>query len=160
RQFGVLQVDREDRIIGFEEKPELPRPVPERSDVCLVNMGVYIFETAALVRNVVEDSRKPTHHDFGRNVIPAMIQPCRVYAFRFVARKKREQKYGRDSGTLPSSSEASMDRGRVEPLFTLYDKEWPIRTYPAFGPPAKMVFAGDGGDPAAPAGQRIGVAID
>jgi len=159
-QFGVLQVDREERICGFQEKPESPQPDPERADICLVNMGVYIFETEALVRNVVEDARRPTQHDFGRNIIPAMVNNFRVCAFRFADLNKKEQKYWRDIGTLDSYYEASMDLVQVEPLFNLYDKRWPIRTYPAFEPPAKMVFAGDGEIGAGESAQRIGVALD
>lgn len=160
-QFGVLQVDRDERIIGFEEKPASPKADSEREEFCLVNMGVYIFETAALVRNVVEDARKPTQHDFGRNIIPAMVSNYRVFAFRFVDRNKKETKYWRDIGTLDSYYEASMDLVQVEPLFNLYDREWPIRTYPAFEPPAKMVFAGEGPDDAVGEGpRRIGVALD
>jgi glucose-1-phosphate adenylyltransferase len=127
-------------------------------------MGVYIFETEALVRNVVEDARRSTQHDFGRNIIPAMVNNHRVCAFRFADRNKKEQKYWRDIGTLDSYYEASMDLVQVEPLFNLYDKQWPIRTYPAFEPPAKMVFAGDGEVGAGPGAgepvQRIGVALD
>ena len=157
-QFGVLQVDDDERIVGFEENPQQPKPVPGRPDRCLVNMGVYIFETDALVRNVVEDARKQTAHDFGRNIIPAMLPGHRVSAFRFVDKNRKDQSYWRDIGTLDSYYEASMDLVQVEPFFNLYDKEWPLRTYPAFDPPAKMVFAGDGkagGDP-----DRIGIALD
>ena len=157
-QMGVLQIDSEERIIGFQEKPEHPEPVPDRPDICLVNMGVYVFETQALVRSVVEDARRPTQHDFGRNIIPAMVPSSRVFAFRFVDKNNKEQKYWRDIGTLDSYFEASMDLVQVTPLFNLYDKEWPIRAYPAFDPPAKMVFAGD---PLSQDGeQRIGVALD
>src|SRR5262249_53987923 len=87
---------------------------------------------------------------------PAMVSSFRVFAFRFVDRNNKEQKYWRDIGTLDSYYEASMDLVQVEPLFNLYDKEWPIRTYPAYEPPAKMVFAGDEGG----GGQRIGTALD
>jgi len=161
-QFGVLQIDRDERVVGFQEKPERPQPDPEREDICLVNMGVYIFETEALVRNVVEDARRSTQHDFGRNIIPAMVSNYRVMAFRFADRNKKEQKYWRDIGTLDSYYEASMDLVQVEPQFNLYDREWPIRTYPAFEPPAKMVFAGDGEvtGAAGETAQRIGVALD
>jgi glucose-1-phosphate adenylyltransferase len=147
-------VDTTERIVGFEEKPEMPRPVPENPGICLVNMGVYIFKTMALVRNLVEDARRPTQHDFGRNVIPAMVPSHKVYAFRFVDRNKKEQKYWRDIGTIDSYYEASMDLVQVEPLFNLYDKEWPIRTLPQFDPPAKMVFSGKG------EAERVGQALD
>ena len=160
-QFGVLQVDREDRIIGFQEKPAEPQPDPEREEICLVNMGVYIFETAALVRNVVEDARRPTEHDFGRNIIPAMVNNFKVMAYRFVDRNNKVQKYWRDIGTLDSYYEASMDLVQVEPLFNLYDKDWPIRTYPAYEPPAKMVFAGSDADVGSAGGPpRVGSALD
>ncbi len=154
RQFGVLEVDMRERIVGFEEKPETPRPVPENPGICLVNMGVYIFKTMALVRNLVEDARRPTQHDFGRNVIPAMVPSHQVYAFRFADRNKKEQKYWRDIGTIDSYYEASMDLVQVEPLFNLYDKDWPIRTLPQFDPPAKMVFSGKG------EAERVGQALD
>jgi glucose-1-phosphate adenylyltransferase len=154
RQFGVLEIDTHERIVGFEEKPVQPRPVPENPGICLVNMGVYIFKTTALVRNVVEDARKSTQHDFGRNVIPAMVPNSKVYAFRFVDRNNKQQKYWRDIGTLDSYYEASMDLVQVEPLFNLYDRKWPIRTLPLFDPPAKMVFAGK------EESGRVGTALD
>jgi glucose-1-phosphate adenylyltransferase len=154
RQFGVLEVDTHERIVGFEEKPAAPRPVPDNPGICLINMGVYVFKTTVLVRNVVEDARRPTQHDFGRNVIPSMVPTHKVFAYRFVDRNKKEQKYWRDIGTLDSYYEASMDLVQVEPLFNLYDKEWPIRTLPLFDPPAKMVFAGKDDD------ARIGQALD
>ncbi|MGH9866994.1 MAG: glucose-1-phosphate adenylyltransferase [Candidatus Polarisedimenticolia bacterium] len=154
KQFGVLEVDTHERIVGFEEKPEHPRPVPDNPGICLINMGVYVFKTTALVRNVVEDARRATKHDFGRNVIPAMVPNHKVFAFRFVDRNKKEQRYWRDIGTLDSYYEASMDLVQVEPQFNLYDKEWPIRTLPLFDPPAKMVFSGKG------EAERIGQALD
>jgi glucose-1-phosphate adenylyltransferase len=154
RQFGVLEIDTHERIVGFEEKPAQPRPVPENKDICLVNMGVYVFKTTALVRNVVEDARKPTQHDFGRNVIPAMVPGHKVQAFRFVDRNNKLQKYWRDIGTIDSYYEASMDLVQVEPLFNLYDKRWPIRTLPMFDPPAKMVFSGK------EEASRVGTALD
>jgi len=161
KQFGVLQVDEADRIIGFEEKPERPRPVPGDDAVCLINMGVYIFRTEALVRALVEDARKPTRHDFGRNIIPDMVHSHHVQAFRFVDRNNKRQSYWRDIGTLDSYYEASMDLVQVDPHFNLYDKDWPIRTYPAFDPPAKLVFAGGAGDESSKGGPpRIGMALD
>lgn len=157
-QFGVLQVDASERIVGFEEKPKRPEPAPGRPDVCLVNMGVYVFETEPLVRAVVEDARRQTAHDFGRNIIPSMVPTHNVFAHRFVDRNSASQHYWRDIGTLDTYYEASMDLVNVEPEFNLYDRAWPIRSYPAFDPPAKMVFAGDG--PEEQGVKRLGVAID
>ncbi len=157
-QFGVLEVEESGRIVGFQEKPASPKAVAGRPGVCLVNMGVYVFATDALVRGVVEDARLQTRHDFGRNIIPAMVHDHRVFSFPFVDRNKKEQRYWRDIGTLDSYYDASMDLVQVSPLFNLYDKEWPIRSYPAFDPPAKMVFAGDERDDSGE--QRMGVALD
>ncbi len=154
RSFGVLQVDNEFRIIGFEEKPEVPKTVPGQPDLILANMGVYVFNTEALVRNVIEDAKAPgSQHDFGRNVIPAMINHSRVFAYRFVDKNKKQAKYWRDIGTLDAYYEASMDLVSVDPQFNLYDSEWPIRTYFPPLPPAKTVFEEyDSG--------RIGLACD
>jgi len=153
-QFGVLQVDEKGRVLAFQEKPAEPQPVPGQPGICLINMGVYIFKTEQLVRNVVDDARRPSQHDFGKNIIPSMIGSHHVQTFRFVDRNKKAQKYWRDIGTLDSYFEASMDLVQVDPLFNLYDKEWPVRAYPAFEPPAKMIFAG------ADDQRRVGMALD
>jgi glucose-1-phosphate adenylyltransferase len=140
--FGVLQVDSGNRIIGFEEKPEAPTPIPGRADTALINMGVYVFDTEALVRAVIEDSKRPgTKHDFGRNIIPSMVPGGGVFAFPFIDENRKEVKYWRDIGTLDSYYEASMDLVSVSPIFNLYDDSWPIRTYNGLHPPAKLVFA-------------------
>ena len=141
RQFGVLQVNEEYRIIGFEEKPEVPNTIPGRPDLILANMGVYVFNTEALVRRVIEDAKDPaSQHDFGKNVIPAMVNHDRVYAYSFRDENKKQAKYWRDIGTLDAYYEASMDLVSVDPQFNLYDTQWPIRTYYPPLPPAKTVF--------------------
>ncbi len=154
--FGVLQVDAEDRIVGFEEKPAVPTPVPGRSDIALINMGIYLFETETLVRAVIEDAKRPdTQHDFGRNIIPALLPQGGVHAFRFVDENRKDVKYWRDIGTLDSYYDASMDLVSVTPVFNLYDRSWPIRTYVGQDPPAKMVFAQSESE-----GGRRGEALD
>jgi len=139
--FGVLQVDEAYRIIGFEEKPEVPQTIPGQPDLILANMGVYVFNTDTLVRRVIEDAKDhASQHDFGRNVIPAMVGQDRVYAYSFRDENKKQAKYWRDIGTLDAYYEASMDLISIDPQFNLYDTEWPIRTnYPPL-PPAKTVF--------------------
>jgi glucose-1-phosphate adenylyltransferase len=155
-QFGVLQVDASDKVIGFEEKPESPKPVPGRDDIALINMGVYVFDTETLVRAVIEDAKKPgTRHDFGRNIIPALVPQGNTHAFRFVDENRKEVKYWRDIGTLDSYYEASMDLVSVAPIFNLYDPSWPIRTSVGQHPPAKMVFAQSEAE-----GGRRGEALD
>ena len=140
-QFGVLQVDEEYRIIGFEEKPQAPKTIPGQPELILANMGVYVFNTEALVRRVIEDAKEPaSQHDFGRNVIPAMVNQDRVYAYSFRDENRKQAKYWRDIGTLDAFYEASMDLVRVDPQFNLYDTQWPIRTYYPPLPPAKTVF--------------------
>jgi len=154
RYFGVLQVDEEFRIVGFEEKPEVPRTIPGHPNLILANMGVYVFNTEALARRVIEDAKDPaSQHDFGRNVIPAMVNQDRVYAYSFRDENKKQAKYWRDIGTLDAYYEASMDLVAVDPQFNLYDTEWPIRTYYPPLPPAKTVFEDYGPG-------RVGMAYD
>jgi glucose-1-phosphate adenylyltransferase len=139
--FGVLQVDEEYRIIGFQEKPEIPQTIPGHPDLILANMGVYIFQTEALVRRVIEDAKDPvSQHDFGRNVIPAMVSQDQVYAYSFRDENRKQAKYWRDIGTLDAYYEASVDLVSIDPQFNLYDAQWPIRTYYPALPPAKTVF--------------------
>ncbi len=152
RRFGVLQVDSLDRVDGFEEKPERPRAMPDKPDHALASMGVYVFNTDVLRRACCEDAERMTSHDFGKDIIPRLIEDRRVYAYRFQDENKKEAQYWRDVGTIESYWEANMDLVSVDPFFNLYDREWPIRTRMPMSPPAKFVF----GD----VGRRFGVAVD
>ncbi len=155
QQFGVLETDEDFRVVGFEEKPENPKTLPGHPDLILANMGVYVFNTEVLVRRVMEDAKDPhSQHDFGKNVIPAMTRQDRVYAYSFRDENKKTAKYWRDIGTIDAYYEATMDLVNVDPLFNLYDQEWPIRTYQAPFPPAKTVFYEEHG------GGRIGGAYN
>jgi len=155
RELGVLQVDENFRIIGFEEKPANPKTIPGHPDLILGNMGVYVFNTEVLVRRVIEDAKDShSHHDFGKNVIPAMVGHDRVYAYSFRDENKKVAKYWRDVGTIDAYYEASMDLVAIDPLFNLYDQAWPIRTYQPAVPPAKTVFFEEHG------GGRVGVAYN
>ncbi len=155
QQFGVLETDEDFRVVGFEEKPENPKTLPGHPDLLLANMGVYVFNTEVLVRRVMEDAKDPhSQHDFGKNVIPAMTRQDRVYAYSFRDENKKTAKYWRDIGTIDAYYEATMDLVNVDPLFNLYDQEWPIRTYQAPFPPAKTVFYEEHG------GGRIGGAYN
>jgi glucose-1-phosphate adenylyltransferase len=151
RAFGVLQVDEQFRIVSFEEKPENPSAVPGRPDRALVNMGVYCFETGTLVDALTDDAAKPTRHDFGRNILPGLVPSGRLFAMPFVDENRKREQYWRDIGTLDSFYEASMDLVSVDPLFNLYDADWPLRTMPRQLPPAKTVWA---------QGQRRGELLD
>jgi glucose-1-phosphate adenylyltransferase len=145
RRFGVLQVDEDSRVVAFEEKPAVPRPSRWTSGYCLGSMGIYIFDTDVLVRELVRDAEEPTSHDFGKDVLPRLVESGeRVFAYLFWDENKKESKYWRDVGTLDAYYEASMDLIQVDPVFNLYDPEWPLRTYQPQFPPAKFVFSEDG----------------
>jgi glucose-1-phosphate adenylyltransferase len=152
--FGVVEVDDGSRIIGFEEKPKDPRPLPGRPDLSFVSMGIYLFNTKKVIEHLRFDALRDTSHDFGKNIIPEMLKSSRVYAYNFKDENKKEAKYWRDVGTIDAYWEASMDLVSVDPLLNLYDRAWPIRTYQAQNPPAKFVFAQE------EKGGRLGVALD
>jgi glucose-1-phosphate adenylyltransferase len=138
----MVSIDERDRVTGFQEKPRNPTPIPGTTDVALASMGIYIFKADVLVRALEEDAaRADSQHDFGKNIIPALIQAAPVYSYRFHDENKKAAKYWRDIGTLDAYFEASMDLCRVTPEFNLYDPEWPLRTYQPQAPPAKFVFA-------------------
>lgn len=141
-RFGVMEVNEEGRILGFEEKPSHPRTLPGRPEVALASMGIYIFSLRPLVQVVSEDARSDTSHDFGRDIIPKMVREGRrVFAHRFREPGRQEGGYWRDIGTLDSYYQANMDLVDIHPPFDLYDENWPIRTYQHQLPPAKTVFS-------------------
>ncbi len=152
--FGVLEVNEEYRILGFEEKPPEPKPIPGNPDMSLCSMGVYLFNTRKLIPYLIEDAQTKSAHDFGKNIIPMMIKSSRVYAYNFKDLNRKQAKYWRDIGTVDAYWEANMDLVAVHPVFNLYDKEWPIRTYQGQYPPAKFVFAEE------KKGGRLGIALD
>jgi glucose-1-phosphate adenylyltransferase len=151
-RFGIVAVDAQDRVTGFEEKSQRPSCIPGSPDLALASMGVYVFDTDVLVRELEADAALPTAHDFGKDIIPALIHRAPVYAYRFYDENKKASKYWRDIGTLDAYFEANMDLCHVNPEFNLYDPEWPLRTYQPQAPPAKFVFA----EP----GSRCGQALD
>ena len=152
--FGIVEVDAEGRIVGFEEKPRQPRTIPADPGHCYVSMGIYLFNRLLLEQALIGDAQRPqSSHDFGRDVIPAAARNVRVMAYNFKDENKKESKYWRDIGTLDAYHEANMDLVQVTPLFNLYDREWPIRTYHEQWPPAKTVFADE-------ATGRVGTVLD
>jgi glucose-1-phosphate adenylyltransferase len=147
-RFGVLQVDGEDRLTGFLEKP---KDLPAGTQV-LASLGIYIFDMDVLVPALEEDARQDSNHDFGKDILPELISRVPVFAYRFYDENKKEAKYWRDIGTIDAYYEANMDLCHVNPDFNLYDPEWPLRTYQVQAPPAKFVFADEG--------RRCGHALD
>ncbi|MFQ5965495.1 MAG: glucose-1-phosphate adenylyltransferase [Candidatus Scalinduaceae bacterium] len=140
KRFGVIEIDKKNRIIGFYEKPSNPKSLPNNPETTIISTGIYLFNTLTLVKAVIDDTKKSTEHDFGKNIIPEMIHSKRVYAYPFVDKNKDKVSYWRDIGTLDAYWETNMDLVQVLPIFNLYDKEWPIRTYQEQYPPAKTVF--------------------
>ncbi|MGA9042044.1 MAG: glucose-1-phosphate adenylyltransferase [Terriglobales bacterium] len=145
-RFGVVDVDRDNRVIGFLEKPQktdLRSPYnPLRVSA---SMGIYLFNTDVLIPALLKDAEDPSSsHDFGKDILPKMVDEYRVYSFDFVDENKKEALYWRDVGTLEAYYEANMDIVSVSPVFNLYDSDWPIRTHQRQYPPAKFVFAESG----------------
>jgi glucose-1-phosphate adenylyltransferase len=152
-RFGIIVVDESERVTGFQEKPKHhPTAIPGSPDFALASMGVYIFDTDVLVHALEADANQATNHDFGKDIIPALIHQVPVYSYRFYDENKKASKYWRDIGTLDAYFEANMDLCQVNPEFNLYDPEWPLRTYQPQAPPAKFVFA--------ETGSRCGQALD
>jgi glucose-1-phosphate adenylyltransferase len=141
KRFGVLEVNSEQRVIGFEEKPSNPRPMPDNPTKALISMGVYLFNTEALVAALMVDAEdQNSAHDFGQNVIPKMFEGYQVYGYPFEDENHGKVKYWRDVGTIDDYYSANMDLVEIDPVFNLYDKRWPIRTFQPQFPPAKTVF--------------------
>ena len=151
-RFGVLSVDEHDKVTGFIEKSRSAPPIPGSHDLALGSMGIYIFDTDVLLRALEADAATPSSHDFGKDIIPALITEVATYAYRFYDENKKASKYWRDIGTLDAFYDANMDLCGVDPEFNLYDPEWPLRTYQPQAPPAKFVFAEKG--------RRCGEALD
>ena len=139
---GVIQTDSRGLVVGFEEKPAHPKTIPQDPTHVYGSMGIYIFDRRVLEEELIEDAKKDTAHDFGKNVIPQMIQKGKhkIVSYNFVDTQGKEANYWRDVGTLDAYYEANIDLVNVTPQFNLYDRDWPIRTHQLQYPPAKFVF--------------------
>ena len=150
--FGVMSIDRSQRIIDFNEKPEHPQSLPENPELCLASMGNYVFKTEFLFEQLRRDARNDrSDHDFGKNIIPNVIGDHRVFAYRFVDPAEDRKPYWRDVGNLDSFWLANMEMVEPVPPLNIYDPRWPIWTFQEQLPPAKFVFDDD---------DRRGAAID
>jgi glucose-1-phosphate adenylyltransferase len=144
KRFGIVAVDHTERVTGFLEKPQDPPAMPGQPNLTFASMGIYVFDSDVLIKALEEDAAKPdSNHDFGKDIIPALIGHGRTYAYSFYDENKKSAKYWRDIGTLDAYYEAQMDLCQVNPEFNMYDPEWPLRTYMPQAPPAKFVFAED-----------------
>jgi glucose-1-phosphate adenylyltransferase len=149
-EFGIIEVDREGRMIGFVEKPKSdPKTMPGDPTRCLASMGNYLFTTDVLVQEIVRDAGDPNSaHDFGKSIVAAMYQRKRVFVYDFATntvpgQSERERGYWRDVGSLDAYYQSNMDLVDVDPVFSLYNSQWPIYTIQYNYPPAKFVFANE-----------------
>ena len=141
RAFGVMATDADGRVVEFQEKPEHPKPMPDNPDQALASMGIYVFNPEFLYEQLIRDADTPgSSHDFGKDIIPAIIDKYRVHAYSFRDAATGKTAYWRDVGTIDSYWAANMELIGVTPDLNLYDKEWPIWTYQEQLPPAKFVF--------------------
>lgn len=153
--LGVVEVNSDSRIASFQEKPKIaPKAMPDDPQHILASMGIYMFNREVLEEELIKDAKQPSTHDFGKDIIPSMVGKRRIFAYDFKDGNKNYIEYWRDIGTLDAYYEANMDLLQVTPIFNLYDRGWPIRTYQVQMPPAKFVFNITEEPP------RIGVAID
>ena len=150
--FGVMDVDIDRRVKAFVEKPKNPPLMPGRTDTALASMGIYIFNADFLWEKLLEDAENNNStHDFGKDIIPQVINDHIVNAYPFLDLQSGEQSYWRDVGTIDAYWAANMELIGVNPDLNLYDTTWPIWTYQAQTPPAKFVFDDE---------SRRGLAVD
>jgi len=172
REFGIIQVDDEFNVRGFQEKPHVPKTIPGDSNRVLASMGIYLFKTDVLI-DLLNKNDQP---DFGKDILPSILESHRVVAYPYRMKNRIEEEvtridpegkrttaiepardggYWRDVGTLDSYWNANMDLTGVEPYFNLYGKRWPLRTFQRQYPPVKTVFAQETGP-----NPRAGRALD
>ena len=156
-RFGVVEINEDWQIVGFQEKPSEPTPIPGKEHLALVSMGNYIFKPEPLLAELGTDAIAETDHDFGNNILPNMLRKGKgLYAYDFGrnlipgAAAGSNPCYWRDVGTMDAFFHASMDLRAIEPELDLYNSLWPIRTHQRMLPPPKFVHNAEG---------RIGQAI-
>jgi len=151
-QYGLLKVNDADRILGFQEKPENPRPKPGHDDIALASMGIYLFSTDFLVETLKQDAKsKTSSHDFGKDILPSIYKNHRLFACPFSDIGTNDHGYWRDVGTVDAYWQANLELIGITPPLNLYDQNWPIRSHQAQLPPAKFIFDDE---------DRRGMAVD
>lgn len=147
REFGVMAVDDDDRVIDFVEKPQVPPTLPGDPQHALASMGIYVFNTRFLAEQLERDAATPgSSRDFGKDLIPRLVAERRVHAHRFAdscVGSAAHPSYWRDVGTIDAYWQANMDMTHPDPELDLYDRAWPIWTHQKQLPPAKFVASGD-----------------
>jgi glucose-1-phosphate adenylyltransferase len=154
-RFGVIQPGGDGRIAGFEEKPAAP--APDDDGRVFASMGNYVFSTRTLLEAMAADAHQPdSDHQIGGDVLPRLVAASDAYLYDFSTNDvpgstERDRDYWRDAGTLDAFHAMHMDLVDVDPVFNLYNREWPLYTWTEPAPPAKLVFDEEG---------RRGVAYD
>ncbi len=143
--FGIMEVNDEQRIIGFEEKPKSPKPMPTNPEMAYSSMGNYIFNVDTLIQALEQDASEPGTHDFGKDIIPALSKSHSVLAYDFMKNvvpgihPYEEWGYWRDVGTIDAYWQANMDVLGETPIFDLRNVNWPIQTDASLEPVASLV---------------------
>jgi glucose-1-phosphate adenylyltransferase len=142
KNLGVVEVDRQGRVRGFQEKPAQPKTIPHKPAKAYASMGIYVFKHPVLEQELQQDAKNDNStHDFGRDIIPQMFKKgLKIATYNFFDEKKKKPIYWRDIGTIDAYYEANMDLVQEKPVFNLYEKDWSIRTYQEQFPPAKIVL--------------------
>ncbi|MCK5697950.1 MAG: glucose-1-phosphate adenylyltransferase [Gammaproteobacteria bacterium] len=152
KAFGVMAINEDNRVVEFAEKPEHPKHIPGNTKVAMASMGIYIFNRDFLFEQLIKDADAPnSSRDFGKDIIPHVVDKYRAYAYSFNNKKEQSQTYWRDVGTIDAFWKANQELIGVSPELNLYDDIWPIWTHQEQLPPAKFVFNDD---------TRRGMAVD
>jgi len=152
RGFGVMSVKDTGEVLEFNEKPEHPQPMPDNNNVALASMGIYVFNAQFLREKLIADADNgDSSHDFGKDIIPSLIQHYNVVCYPFRDAQKGTHAYWRDVGTVDAFWQANLELIGITPELNLYDGNWPIWTYQEQLPPAKFVFDEE---------RRRGMAVD
>ncbi|RAI15060.1 MAG: glucose-1-phosphate adenylyltransferase [Candidatus Melainabacteria bacterium] len=157
-EFGVMEINENWELVGFEEKPQNPKTIPGNPSMSLVSMGNYIFKKDILVDALYNDAKKEvTHHDFGKDIIPTLLKEGKkIYIYNFhdntyKGMSERERGYWKDVGNIDAYWQSNMDLLDYSPELNLYSKDWILRTFNYNYPPAKFIWE---------EGDRIGMATN
>ncbi|MFC2171519.1 glucose-1-phosphate adenylyltransferase [Acidobacteriota bacterium] len=159
KEYGVIEYDHDWQMIGFQEKPVIPCPMPDQPDQVMASMGNYLFNTDVLVEELERDAeRDDSEHDFGKNILTSIFKKHRTFVYNFnenyvPGEESKTRGYWRDIGTIDAYWQANMDLVSVSPVFNLYNEQWPLRAENLNQPAAKFVFADRDS-------KRIGIATD
>ncbi len=146
--FGVMAIDEQQRVVAFEEKPVRPRPLPEQPECALASMGIYVFDAERLFDELARDAaNRHSSHDFGRDLIPALLDRVPLHAHRFAdsaVGAPGAPPYWRDVGTVDAYYAANLDLLLPRPALNLHDDHWPILSQQRQLPPAQFIDHGPG----------------